>query len=107
MSRLDELIAAMRGTAESKPVAVKVKGWGVVHVKPVTVAEVEDQTADTEDKKDKHRLARAAARVMCDEGGTRLFDPGNAEHVQLLASQPWVLLRKVLSAADLDADSGN
>lgn len=105
----EQLIAAMRETAAAAPVAVKVKGWGTLHIRALTVAEAEQQAADTTDKKDKNGIARAAARVLCDEKGVRLFDPENDEDVKLIASQPWAMLHKVLSAsgADLGGDSGN
>lgn len=103
----DELVAAMRETAQAKPVPVKTKQWGTVYVKPVTVAEAE--TIDAGDGKDKNRLAVGAARVICDESGKRMFSPDSAEDVALLASQPWPLLRRVLAAAGIaaDDDSGN
>jgi hypothetical protein len=96
------LIAAMTATAAEAPVAVEVPKWGTVHVRQITVGEVEDQTADAAAKDDKGRLARAAARVICDEAGNRIFDPADQEHIALLAKQPWGLLRKVLEAADPD-----
>jgi hypothetical protein len=97
------LIAAMQVTAAEKPVAVAVPKWGTVYVRQVTVAEVDEQTADTDGKDDKHKIARAACRVLCDESGARLFDPGKPEDVALVAAQPWSYLRKVLSASDPDA----
>lgn len=101
----DELIAAMQSTAGEKPSPVEVKGWGTVYVRSLTVAEVEEHAEDTKDKKDKNRIARAAARVICDESGKRLFDPDNESDVKLIASQRWSLLRKVLSATD-EGDEG-
>lgn len=95
----EELIAAMRETAAAPPTSVKVKGWGLVHIRPLTVAEVEDQAEDTADKQDKHRIARAACRVICDASGKRLFDHDNEEDVALVAQQPWPMLRKVLEAS--------
>lgn len=105
----DALIAAMRETAAAPPTAVKVKGWGTLHIRPVTVAEVQEQDEDTADKKDKNRLARAAARVICDEKGKRLFDPENEDDVALIASQPWPMLRKALNASgsEFGDDPGN
>jgi len=106
----EDLIAAMRATASPKPVAVEVPGWGTVHVKPPTVEEV-DAASDTVEPEDgkKRRLARAAARVICDEKGKRVFDPTSASDVELLAVQPWAMLQLVLAAADgrKAGDSGN
>lgn len=95
----DALIRAMQETAAAPPVAVKVKGWGTVYIRSVMVSEVEEQSGDTADKKDKHRIARAAAKVLCDEKGKRLFDPDNEADVALIAKQPWPLLNKVLQAS--------
>lgn len=95
-----EFLAALQATAVIKPKPVTVAGWPTVYVRALTVAEVEDQADDTADKQDKHRLARGAARVMCDADGKRLIDPDNQDEVNLLASQPWALLRTVLAAAE-------
>jgi hypothetical protein len=104
----EELIAAMQATAANTPRPVKVPGWGNIHVRDVTVAEVEEQNDDTADPKNKLRLARAAARVICEADGKRLFDPGDEADVALLAKQPWKLLRLALADADDKATpSGN
>lgn len=105
------LIAAMQRTAERKVTAVAVPEWGTMYIRLLTVAEVDEQTADTRAaqkvdeegniiKYDRTRFARAAARAMCDEKGDPIFDPHNAADVELLASQPWKLLRQVLDASD-------
>ena len=96
----DQLIAAMREVAAEKPQAVTIGKWGTVHIRSLTVGEVEAQIAETSDKKDKHALARGAARLLCDETGKRLFDPDNAADVELLSMQPWKLLRELLDASD-------
>jgi len=96
----DELIAAMQATAAQTPRAVTVPKWGEIYVRDVTVAEVDEQTDDTADPKDKRRLARGAARVICDAAGTRLFDPESEADVTLLAKQPWKLLRLALADPD-------
>lgn len=105
----EQLITAMRQTAAQKPRPVVVEGWGTVYLRELTVAEVEEQTRDAESKEDKNRLARSAARLLCDEDGKRLFDPDSAEDVALLATQPWALLRRVLAEADdvKEAAAGN
>lgn len=103
MSTREELIAAIRATATQAPRAVVVPKWGTVYVRDITVGEVEEHTADTENKTDKAKFARAVARVLCDETGTLLFDANDNEHVALLAKQPWKLLRKILE----EDDSGN
>lgn len=100
------LIAAMQATAAASPIPVPVDGWGTVHVRQITVEEVEQQTADAGAEKDKRRLARAAARVICDEAGARIFDPDSDTDIALISAQPWDLLRRVLEASQPPADSG-
>lgn len=105
----DQLIAAMQAVAAEKPRAVEVRGWGTVYVRSLTTAEVEEAQAEesvdaAKDGKDtprnRNRLARGAARLLCDEAGTRLFDHNNPDDVALLAKQPWAMLQKILSAGD-------
>lgn len=95
----DELMAAMQATAAEKPRAVKVPKWGTVYVRPQTVSEVDAMTDQDDEVRSKQKLARSAACVICNEDGTRMFDPMNDEHVALLAKQPWPLLNKVLGEA--------
>lgn len=95
----ETLMAAMRVTAAPSLSSLDVDGWGKLHVRQLTVAEVEDQADDTKDKKDKHRLARAAARLICDDAGNRIFDHADDADVQLLAQQPWHMLQKVLEVS--------
>lgn len=96
------LIAAMQATANPTPRKVTVTGWGTVYARALTVDEVEEQTADTASKGDKQRMARAAARVICDEKGVRTFDPASEDDIKLLGSQPWKLLRKVLELSEAE-----
>lgn len=95
----DDLIAAMRAAAVIRPQPVDVPGLGLVYVRALTVAEVEEQAADVESQ-DKHRLARGAARLLCDEHGARLLDPSNPDDVALVAALPWDSLRLILPAAN-------
>lgn len=103
----DALIAAMQATAAQAPRPVTVPGWGEVFVRSVTVAEIEAQTEDTEGAKDKHKIARGVARVLCDADGNPILDATNDEHVQLIARQPWPLLRRILAISDKGNDPGN
>jgi len=97
------LMAAMEAAASSKPLPVDVPAWGgTVYVRQLTVAEVEEQTEDTEQKADKHRIARATARVLCDEHGVRLFDPRSDADVALIGRQPWNVLRAILAKSNPD-----
>lgn len=91
---LDDLMKAMQATASPTPKSVDVPGWGTVYVRELTVGEVQEQADQAEG--DPHKIARAAARLICDEKGKRLFDPANPDHVALIAKQPWRLLRKIV-----------
>lgn len=105
-----ELIAAMQATASPKPVAVTVEGWGTLYVKPPTVEEV-DAASDFKEPADgrKRKLARGAARIICDAEGARVFDPESDADVDLLAIQPWSMLQDVMTASQMKGvdDSGN
>jgi hypothetical protein len=101
-----KLIAAMEAAATVKPKAVQAFGE-TVYVRALTVAEVEEQTADAEAKKDKARIARGVARVLCDESGTRLFDPDSAADVALISKQPWAALRTILAASNVVNGDGS
>jgi len=108
----EDLIAAMQATASPKPVPIPTPSWGIVFVKPPTVEEVDantDEAAKPGGDDKKRRLARAAARVICDEQGQRLFDPANQADVDLLAVQPWSMLQLILAGADGNkvAEPGN
>jgi len=94
----DALIAAMKQTAAFKPKPVEIEGWGTVYVRALTVAEFDEQVQQAANGGEKQRIAKGAARILCDENGNRVFDPENVDDVALLASQPWSTLRK-LSAA--------
>lgn len=103
MSLRDALIAAMQVTAVRAPRHVSIKGWPELYVRDITVDEVDAQAADTSDKKDKSRFARAACRIIVDKDGRPLFSPDDESDVALLGKQPWPMLRKVINAADDDA----
>lgn len=91
MSLRDDLIAAMRATAAATRELreVKTQSWGTVWMRRPTVAEIDAQDDNPDDSKDGKRLARAAARVICDKEGNLLFNPDNEEDVAILAAQPW------------------
>jgi hypothetical protein len=98
-SAVEALMAAMRATAARAPASVEIEGWGTVHVRPPTVAEVDSARLQTEPEGDGLELARGACRVICDADGARIFDAANADHVALLAAQPWSMLQRVIAAA--------
>jgi len=94
----EDLIAAMKATAETPPRKIEVPGWGTVFVKALTVEQVDLQQQETVvDGKDRLRFARAAARLLCDEKGALLFDANDPEHLELLAKQPWESLKRVIA----------
>lgn len=70
------LRARILATANPKPVAVEVEAWGIVYVKPLTVADLD--AAETE-QDPKLANARGLAKVLCDEEGVLLFDPNSAD----------------------------
>lgn len=98
----NELIAAMQITAAEKPTLVEVTGWGKMYVRSLTVEEFENnaEEPETPEGQSKNRIARGAARVICDEQGNRIFNPDNPDDVKLLSKQPWKLLRQVVGALD-------
>lgn len=108
-----ELIAAMEVAAAEKPTAITIKGWGKLYVRAVTVEEVEaqdDEVADANDKPDKQNIVRAAARIICDENGDRIFDPYNKDDLALLGKQSWKRLRQIINAVGDEvkaAEAGN
>jgi hypothetical protein len=94
----DALIAAMQATASAPPTKCDVDGWGTLYLKPLTVEQCDLQQQETEvEGKDRLRFARGAARLICDEQGKLLFDPENAEDLELLAKQPWAKLKQVIT----------
>ena len=106
----EELLAVMQETARPKPTPVEVPKWGTVYVRSRTLEEVdadaEKETAaqEADTKGNRHRrLARAVAKVLCDEQGNRLFTD---DDVDLIAVQPYHILRHVLAAAGGDEDEG-
>lgn len=93
-----QLMAAMEAAAALKPHPIDIPAWGgTVYVRAITVAEVEDMKGKTNDK---HHLARAAARVVCDSAGALVFDPDSEADVEFIARQPWPLLQRVLAEGD-------
>ena len=106
----EELLAVMQETARPKPTPVEVPKWGTVYVRSRTLeevdadAEMEAKAQESDTKDNRHRrLARAVCKVLCDEHGNRVFTDSD---VDLVAAQPYHLLRSVLAAAGGDEDEG-
>lgn len=100
----DELIAAMKADGADKPVKVPVRKWGDVYVRSPSVEEAENQRRLPDDEVDKHSLARAAALIICDEHGDRVFDPLNDDDIALLSKRRAVDLRTLINAAQGDPE---
>lgn len=101
---INKLMAAMNATADEKPRPVEVPGWGTVYVKSLTVEEADIDEDEMEvDKKNRARIARGAAKLLCDEKGKRILDPNNPDHIALLKRQPWSLLRKIVAEPEAAA----
>lgn len=104
---VSELLAAMDALAAEKPRAVTIKGLGLVHIRQLTIGEIDAQLTDAADGKSKQATARGACRLLADENGNRLLDPDDEEHVAKMARLPWRVLRNINAAMDEDAPAGN
>lgn len=98
----EDLLAMFKATAVAAPRPVVIPKWGTVYIRDVTLAEVQDQDDDSANGKDKMRLARAVARVLCDKDGALLFDPADPDDVRLLSQQPWKFIQKILEEANAE-----
>ena len=98
-----DIRARMLATAAPKPIAVDTPAWGRVFVRVLTVAEVD---AFTPVENDKLKLARSAARVLCDEAGAPIFDFQNEEDVLAISQLPWADLGLVLNASSQAMGAG-
>jgi hypothetical protein len=94
---LTELLAAMDALAltAQKPKLITIEGLGAVHVREITIGEIDAQVADTTDKANKLKIARGATRLLSDENGNRLLDPDNDEHVAKMAKLPLRVLTAI------------
>jgi hypothetical protein len=101
-SYADGLRARMKPTHASalKAEKVDVPIWGECYVKQLTVAEVDEQAKEIANSGDKQSFAKAAARVIVDPDGKRVFDPNKQEDIDFLAGQPWELLHKLVEASN-------
>lgn len=108
MTPREELIAAMDADGAETPVEVPgvAKRWGRVFVRPRSVEEIvrRDKEVDIGDIPLGRVYAIAAARIMCDENGKRLFDPDNESDIARLMRRRDSDLQKIVLAG---ADEGN
>jgi hypothetical protein len=100
----DELLKAMDAMAAAPPRKIEIKGLGIVHIRDITIGEVDEQIADEADTQKKRGAARGACRLLCDESGKRLLDPDNAEHVKKMAKLP---VRVLIAINEAGAAPGN
>ena len=102
----EELIAAMRADGAESLVEVQINRWGTLFVRPPLVEEIEKQEeqAEAEDTPLGRVYATAAARIICDEKGNRLFDPDNEDDIALLMKRRENDLQKIILAG---RDAGN
>lgn len=96
------LLAAMDAIAAEKPRAVTIPGLGDVHVRHITIGEVDEQTEDTSDAKNKRRIARGACRLLCDAEGNLLLDPDEPADVARMAKLPLTVLTAINNAMELE-----
>lgn len=96
------LLAAMDSVAAEKPRLVKIPGLGEVHIREITIGEIDDQIADTEGNKGKRGVARGACRLLADPDGNRLLDPDDETDVEKMARLPLRVLTAINSANDLE-----
>lgn len=104
----DELIAGILAASGPKPIPVEIDGIGTVHVRVMTAYDGEQmrKTLEGLPKDDGCYVGRMMAFVLCDEQGTPLFDPSNAETVLRLSKLPPKMQQRVMQAAN-EATTGN
>jgi hypothetical protein len=96
------LLAAMDAMAAEPPRLVKIDGFGEVHVRDITIGELDDQIGDTEGGKDKRRFARGACRILCDPQGIPLLDPDNPDDVDKMMRVKIRVLTAINNASQLE-----
>jgi len=98
----DALLAAWAAEDAEPPTAVNVEGWPTIYVRSVTTAEVDAaQAVNGVEWKKNAPLSGAAAVIICDAEGNRLFDPNSEADVKLISKRDWAKLSRVLAAARL------
>lgn len=96
------LLAAMDSVAAEKPRLVNIHGLGEVHIREITIGEVDEQIADTESGKGKRGIARGACRLLADADGNRLLDPDDTDDVDKMAKLPLRVLTAINAAQELE-----
>lgn len=97
----EAFIALLKETAKPQITKLTLPGLGEVFVRAPTVAEVDLLNQRRKDgAEEKDRFARAAARLLCLEDGTRLLDDNDEAFIELLSKSPWATISQILDAAD-------
>lgn len=92
-NEVEKLRAQFLAASEATPIPLKgiPKSWGDLHVKPLTVADVEFLSSDVGE----HKSARGLARVLCTKDGDLLFDEKNPDHIALLQRRQFEVINAV------------
>jgi hypothetical protein len=105
------LLAAMQLTQAARPRPVTVPGWPTCYVRVLSADDIDAALADRASDEaagqpSKHRLAKAAARVLCDDTGALVFNPNSPEDLAFLGGQSWECLRVIVNAGDKHNELG-
>lgn len=105
------LLAAMQLTHAARPRPVTVPGWPTCFVRVLSADDIDAALADrasneTAGQPNKHRLAKAAARVLCDDTGALIFSPDNPDDLAFLGGQSWDCLSVIVSAGNKHNELG-
>ncbi len=86
---------AARDKAASTPIKVTISGWGTIYLREYTIGDSDAYLANKENKEpERKQLARNVCRRLCDEGGTRLFDPTSEKDIDEMAARLTRLAQK-------------
>lgn len=103
-----DIRSRMAGDGAEDVRSVEVPKWGTVYVRDPTAGESDRWTAQAKERigdvADLDPTAFAAAIVICDESGQRVFDPLNADDLAFLSKRRKRDLNLILQAG---AASGN
>jgi hypothetical protein len=88
------LLDKMRESAKPKLKAVKIDGWGTVHIAVLTVGEMDVINQDGTSSS----MAKTFARFICNPDGSRAFDLDDPEQMKVLESQPFNKVSVLLKA---------
>lgn len=97
-----DIRSRMAGDGAESVRSVEVSKWGTVYVRDVTAGESDRWAAQAREKlgdlADVEPTAFAAAIVICDESGERVFDPMDPEDLAFLSKRRKRDLLRILEA---------